>query len=559
MKAHASTIPARKGLHSQKLKKFKVKWVLWGVSAVILCVLVFTASSAMQVTTKLQADLAVSLPSSQSKFVRSKRREGVKKPGGGEAPISKALHLEVASAKEAAARTPQKIQDATKRSTDVDGYLMNDIAEDGEVEEFLRNLEKLDGMTPSLKVLLQAALSRNQDVHDGEIDPVIEEERCKRYMYTLNTSKPLKRRRIFWGSLLADDSWHVLAMNAMESHGILHTAAFVESNTTQSLRNRTLRFPLDSLRTQLLQSPLLWGNNTKVHVDYYLEDADPFFLTRGLWRENDQRDRIFSRWKANGMRPDDIGYLSDVDEIATRDFLRALQICEIPSFRTPHDCLKDTKITTTTVVFEGSPKCLQIPRRWNHPNFVAGECIAGIGNQTQHPPVPREQKGGANMRVKGWAFRKEAKEAGAGPLWDATDFRMEKHGSIKASGSTPVVGKNQLRTGFHFHNFFDSMEILRRKYKTYGHPIEEAYTRSLTDIQPNDLGFMVDCLTGRRESGSKWAQPKIGNEWDGLDPTYGLPVAFLKAPEYAELRHREFQAELAMDEKLHPPTLRQGI
>ena len=506
--------------------------------------LVFTASSAMHVTTKLQADDALPLPNSRSHV----KPLGVKQTSSGGESISGAPLSGVAPVTGAASRTPQESQIT---------YLKNDISEDREVEDFLVKLEILDGMTPSLKVLLKAALSRKQEVHDIEIDPVIEEERCKRYMYTLNTSRPLKRRRIFWGSLLADDSWHVLAMNAMESHGILHTAAFVESNTTQSLRNRTLRFLPDSVRTQLLQSPLLWGSTTKVHVDYYLKDADPFFEKRGLWRENDQRDRILQRWKENGMRPDDIGYLSDVDEFATRDFLRALQICDIPSFRTPHDCLKETKIVATAVVFEGSPKCLQIPRRWNHPDFVVGECIAGIGNLTQHPPVPREQKGGANMRINGWAFRQETREIGAGPLWDANDFRMEKQGSMKISGNSPVLGNNQLRTGFHFHNFFDSMEVLRRKYRTYGHPITEAYTRSLTDIQPNDLGFMVDCLTGRRESGSKWAQPKIGNEWDGLDATYGLPVAFVKAPEYAELRHQEFQRELDMDEKLHPPTPRE--
>ena len=443
-----------------------------------------------------------------------------------------------------------------------------------EAQDFLSKLEEIDNITPSLRVLLQAALSRSQDTdddlvvdeNDDNIDPILEEERCRRYQFTFNNStttrrRRRRRRRIFWGSLLADDSWHVLALQAMETYGLLHTVAFVESNTTQSLRNRTIRFPPNDIRTQLLKSSLLWGPSTQVSVDYYVKDADPFFLSRGLWRENDQRSMILERWKQNGMRPDDIGYLSDVDEVVSRDFLRALQICDnIPAFRDEsphhHDCSKNAKITATAVVFEGSPKCLQIPRRWNHPDFIIGECIDGIGNTTRHPPVPREQYGGANMRIKN--LPPLPPSGIGGPLWDANDFRMEKRGSVRISGNSKSLGKNQLKTGYHFHNFFDSMDVMRRKYRTYGHPVTEAYTRSLTDIQRNDLGFMVDCLTGRRESGSKWTQPKPGHEWDGLDPTHGLPVGFVKAPNYATLRHQEFQQELARDEKLHPPTRKIG-
>eukprot|EP00957_Ditylum_brightwellii_P108601 8282963-Ditylum_brightwellii.AAC.1 len=51
-----------------------------------------------------------------------------------------------------------------------------------------------------------------------------------------------ERRRIFVGSLIADDSWHVIAANVLETYGIFHSVTFVESNRTQSFQKRELRF-----------------------------------------------------------------------------------------------------------------------------------------------------------------------------------------------------------------------------------------------------------------------------------------------------------------------------
>ena len=75
------------------------------------------------------------------------------------------------------------------------------------------------------------------DAIDTEEDIATEKSRCARYGYDYN---PIikKRRRIFMGSLIADDSWHVIAAHAVEAYGLYHTVALVESNTTQMMTKR---------------------------------------------------------------------------------------------------------------------------------------------------------------------------------------------------------------------------------------------------------------------------------------------------------------------------------
>jgi hypothetical protein len=42
------------------------------------------------------------------------------------------------------------------------------------------------------------------------------------------------------------------------------------------------------------------------------------------------RERILEKWKELGMTKEDIGIILDVDEIPSREFLRAAQICDPP-------------------------------------------------------------------------------------------------------------------------------------------------------------------------------------------------------------------------------------
>jgi len=237
-------------------------------------------------------------------------------------------------------------------------------------------------------LLLLKAATEPRLVFDEAIDIVTERSRCERYNLTLLPSSalqlPPKRRRIFWGSLIADDSWHAIAMIAMETYGIFHTAAFVESNRTQNFSSRKLRFPPGSKMKSFLQSGGLFGpssysssstspnmsSTTKVSVDYFVNENDRL---KDLNREQEQRALILERWKANGMTGDDIGYLSDVDETFSRDFIRAMQICDVPAFRqadTFGNCSKPKVLSGSNIIFEGSPLCIPERKRWFHPDMV---------------------------------------------------------------------------------------------------------------------------------------------------------------------------------------------
>jgi len=87
---------------------------------------------------------------------------------------------------------------------------------------------------------------------------------------------------------------------------------------------------------------------------------------------------IVKRWKANGMKPDDIGIIQDTDETFTRDFIIALQTCDIELFRPNQNC-GYPKIFGSTLIFESLPACVWSDRRWFHPDVIIGECIETIG------------------------------------------------------------------------------------------------------------------------------------------------------------------------------------
>ena len=73
--------------------------------------------------------------------------------------------------------------------------------------------------------------------------------------------------------------------------------------------------------------------------------------------QHTQRQGILERWKRNGMRPDDLGLLADADELFSRDFLRAVQICDMPQLKPNQGC-KDAKIVASTLIYEASPECI---------------------------------------------------------------------------------------------------------------------------------------------------------------------------------------------------------
>jgi Glycosyltransferase family 17 len=422
----------------------------------------------------------------------------------------------------------------------------NRLAQGTALDTFLSAVERLDGLSGSLLLLLSAALTERKD-HDDDFAPRTVQQRCTRYNLTVsNRTKP---RRIFAGSLIADDSWHVLAATAMEYRDLLHTIVFVETNTTLSGTPRTLRFTPGSERYRLLTDKRLWGETTSVHVDLFVT-TDPSL--NGLGQLNDQRNQILNRWKLNGMMHDDIGFLSETDEIATRDVLLALQTCEIPEFQSPptgHDCIQP-KLSSSTLVYEGSPQCLQIPRRLSQPDWILGECIQGIGDPSHRLTITRIKQSSSAERILEWndlVGNVRDPESNKtifvkGPLWDATDIRMIP--SRQMAGTTSHGIPNYLHTGVHLHNFFDSFSVLRTKYETYRHPRRNASSIP-SESQQKDLGFMIDCLNGKHDaSSSNWRQARI-------DPIHGKLAAF-GVLEYADLRHNEWKHELALDKASKP-------
>ena len=334
---------------------------------------------------------------------------------------------------------------------------------------------------------------------DEDIDVEKERERCARYNFELLNGTHPKRRRLFAGWLVGDDSLEVLKAVSTEAYNVFHTVSYVEAFRAHNLSPRRMRYydpekPSDDLNT-LLQ---LFGPKTKVSVDYYNTSmheqyaaGEPFHGE--LFMDYVQREGNTYRWALNGMRPDDVGIIGDADEVFTRDFLRAMQICDVPEFRPGQDC-NMAQVKASTLVFESSPECLTKDRRWFHPDAVLGECVDNVGDPSLHPPTEREYSKDANDTTKGQhglptegSF--EARDPRF-PLWHGTDIRMLFRGNEYGM-------RDGSATAYHFHNYFKSAEEIHLKYATYGHAKgDRAYNMPIWALA-DDLKVGVGCANGR--------------------------------------------------------------
>ena len=106
-----------------------------------------------------------------------------------------------------------------------------------------------------------------------------------------------------------------------EDYNIFHTVSFIESNATQNLSPRKLRFhDPNNISGDLHRLYQLFGPKTKVSVDFYscsVMDA-PHLL-----REFFQREGSSYRWALNGMRHDDVAIIVDSDETFSVGLLHA--------------------------------------------------------------------------------------------------------------------------------------------------------------------------------------------------------------------------------------------
>jgi hypothetical protein len=204
-------------------------------------------------------------------------------------------------------------------------------------------------------------------LNDADINIEVEKKRCASYNFGFpsNATLPLKRRRLFYGAMISGDSAEVLKATSTEQYNIYHTVSLIESNSTHNLSPKKWRFfGSENATKELHWLYQLYGPNTKVSMDYYVTSLssvnDPMYL------DYYQREGIAFRWKLNGMRPDDIAIVGDLDETYSRDFLRALQICDVPQFRPGQTC-RGPKVIASTLMFESSPECAWKERRWYHP------------------------------------------------------------------------------------------------------------------------------------------------------------------------------------------------
>ena len=242
----------------------------------------------------------------------------------------------------------------------------------------------------------------------------------------------------------------VLKAVGLEAYNIFHTVSFVESNTTYTNTPRKMRFyDAEQPSRNLYELYQYFGPKTKVSVDYYsphLKGGD------SMIREFTQREGNSFRWVLNGMQQDDVAVVHDADETFTRDFLRAIQICDIPQFRVDEQDCEFPKVSGMSLVFESTPECARREKIWTRPDAILGECVDQIGNITQHPPTKRDYPRadevkidtvyfgsrslyyGANMNYSQYHADHKTFEEEYGhkpyPLWYATDIRMGR-GDVK--------------------------------------------------------------------------------------------------------------------------------
>ena len=203
---------------------------------------------------------------------------------------------------------------------------------------------------------------------DSNINVEEEKKRCASYNFGFpNATIPLRRRRLFYGALIAADSTEVIKATSMEQYNIFHTVSLIESNKTHNLTPKKWRFfGSEDASKRLSWLYQLYGPKTKVSMDYYVPSLEKGDETDSMYLDFYQREGHSYRWKFNGMRPDDVAIIGDLDETYSRDFLRALQICDVPQFRPGQNC-KSPKVIASTVIFESSPECAWKGRRWYHP------------------------------------------------------------------------------------------------------------------------------------------------------------------------------------------------
>lgn len=385
----------------------------------------------------------------------------------------------------------------------------------------------------------------------GNEDPAI---KCSRYGYGYNSTATTiapRKRRIFFGALVADDNYDVVRAHATEAYGLYHLVSITECNSTFAATPRKLRFAPGTEGYDLLHSSI-FGPSTPVHVNVFLGDAGG---ARLMDREYIQRDTIVDAWVKGGMTVEDIGLVADMDEVFSRDFLLAAQICDIPAFEPGNNC-KTPKVVASAVHYESSPDCTQ-KYGWHHPDMVIGDCVMGVGDPTGRIVPVRDNRNRVNgARVRGHGksrddYTEHHKALDRYPLHTATDFRMADTGVQQVIWlNHPKPGRGDAYfTGFHLHNFFEDLQVLRNKYKTYGHanPKADKAEFTMSNISP-EWDMVIRCVKSLpNEANVDGLQRQL---LSFVDLNGNKPIFFLNET-YRKERHELVKAMIAEEEKVY--------
>lgn len=291
----------------------------------------------------------------------------------------------------------------------------------------------------------------------------------------------------------------------------------------------------------------------------------------GLAREHDQRAEIIKGWKEMGMNNDDIGIIADCDETFTRDYLRAIQVCDnIPFIEYhKHYChYSNVKGIGYTRVYESTPECITKDRVWFHPDMIIGYCIDGIGSDSiiNHPTAPRQPN--HFVRDYGWGdggnfTMYNTIKNKSYPLWNAADFRRTPGGGFVTLRSKlsnyernrPPAKQQQRQqqkqtikydthTAYHFHNFFYNLtKNVRFKYKTYGHPDKLVDMKRLYNIS-NDLLMMYKCVLNLVDDKEQVWKRVIG----GYNSTHPFYPIYFQDDVYRKERTEHVKQMVVQDE-----------
>ena len=157
--------------------------------------------------------------------------------------------------------------------------------------------EETETISSIPKFVVDPLFQHEQERIDHGMTP---DARCQQFGVGALPFEKQHTRRLFFGSMLANENSEVLIAHAIEVYNKYDVISLVESNTTHFHTPRAMNYPPDSYAARTLLDSDLFGSteNTQLYIDYWLEDEP---LLTHMHREQEQRNTIWKRWVAAGM------------------------------------------------------------------------------------------------------------------------------------------------------------------------------------------------------------------------------------------------------------------